>query len=198
VGASIRMNIAKSLYVTNRDDWRAWLEKNHARESEVWLVYYKKPSTNANIPHDDAVEEALCFGWIDSIIQKIDDEKYARKFTPRVNNAKWSSSNIKRVAKMIREGKMTGVGLAKVTFTIPDDLDESPKPAVQPEVVIPEHIRQVLIANPTAWDNFNRLAPSYRKQYVRWITFAKKEETQLKRAQEAVELLERGEKLGLR
>ncbi len=192
------MKITKSLYVTNRDDWRAWLEKNHARESEVWLVYYKKPSTNANIPYEDAVEEALCFGWIDSIIQKIDDEKYARKFTPRVNDAKWSASNMKRVAKMIREGKMTGVGLAKVTFTIPNDLEESPKPAAQPGPVIPEHIRRVLIANPTAWDNFNRLAPSYRKQYIRWIMFAKKVETQLKRAEEAAGLLERGEKLGLR
>ena len=73
-----------------------------------------------------------------------------------------------------------------------------PKPAAQPDLVIPEHIRQVLIANPRAWDNFNRLAPSYRGQYIRWIMFVKKEETQLKRAQEVVGLLERGEKLGLR
>jgi uncharacterized protein YdeI (YjbR/CyaY-like superfamily) len=192
------VKIEKSLYVTNREDWQAWLAKNYASESEVWLIYYKKPSNNPNIPYDDAVEEALCFGWIDSIIQKIDDEKYARKFTPRVNTAKWSASNKIRVAKMVREERMTEAGLAKVTFPIPDSPEESPKPAAQTELFIPEYIRQVLMANPTAWDNFNRLAPSYRKQYIRWILFAKKEENQLKQAQEAVGLLERGEKLGLR
>ena len=184
--------------MTNREEWRAWLEKNHASSKVVWLVYYKKPSTRANIPYDDAVEEALCFGWIDSIIQKIDDEKYARKFTPRVNNTKWSASNRSRVAKMIREGRMTETGLAKVTFPIPDNSEESLQPITQTELVIPEPIRQILTGNPTAWENFNRLAPSYRRQYIRWILFPKKEETQLKRARQAVELLARGEKLGLR
>lgn len=157
------MKIEKSLYVANREEWRAWLEKNYAREKEVWLVYYKKPSAKVNIPYDDAVEEALCFGWIDSIIQKIDDEKYARKFTPRVNNAKWSASNMSRVAKMIQEGKMTEIGMAKVTFPIPDSSSERPKSTLSAELVIPEHIRQILTANAKAWENFNRLVASYRR-----------------------------------
>jgi uncharacterized protein YdeI (YjbR/CyaY-like superfamily) len=192
------MKIEESIYVTNREDWRAWLEKNHASKKEVWLVNYKKPSTKANIPYDDAVEEALCFGWIDSIIQKIDDEKYARKYTPRVNSAKWSASNKARVAKMIQSGKMTEAGLAKVTFLMPDGSAESPHQTQEIEPVIPEPIRQILMGSAGAWDNFNRLAPSYRRQYIRWIMFPKKIETRIKRAREAVGLLERGEKPGLR
>jgi uncharacterized protein YdeI (YjbR/CyaY-like superfamily) len=190
------MKMSKTLYVSNREDWRAWLEENYAIETEVWLVYYKKPSANPNLPYDDAVEEALCFGWIDSIIQKIDEEKYARKFTPRVNNAKWSESNKKRIVKMIQEGRMTEAGLSKITFPLPGDSETSPKPKVTTELVIPESIRQALMSDPAARDNFNRLAPSYRRLYIRWITSAKKEETQLKRAQEAIELLVQGKKLG--
>jgi uncharacterized protein YdeI (YjbR/CyaY-like superfamily) len=192
------MKMSKTLYVSKRDEWRAWLEENYATETEVWLVYYKKPSPNPNIPYEDAVEEALCFGWIDSIIQKIDEEKYARKFTPRVNNAKWSESNKKRVAKMIQEGRMTEAGLAKVTFPLPGDSETSLKPKAAAELAIPEHIRQALTSDPAAWDNFNRLAPSHRRQYIRWIVSAVKEETQLKRARQAIELLRQGKKLGLR
>lgn len=192
------MRMSKTLYVSNRDEWRAWLDDNYATETELWLVFYKKPSLNPNIPYDDAVEEALCFGWIDSIIQKIDEEKYARKFTPRVNNAKWSESNKKRIAKMIQKGRMTEAGLAKVTFSLPGDFETSLKPKATAEQVIPEHIRQALMANSAAWDNFNRLAPSHRRQYIRWIVSAKKEETQLKRAQEVIKMLVQGKKLGLR
>lgn len=189
------MKIESSIYVSNREDWRVWLEENYASENEVWLIFYKKPSTNVNIPYDDAVEEALCFGWIDSIIQKIDDESYARKFTRRVNNTKWSPSNIQRVEKMIREGRMTEAGLVKVNFSIPNPSDRRPKPE---DLALSEPVLQVLMANPKAWENYNRLPPTYRKQYMRWINSAKRTETQLRRAQEAVELLERGEKLGLR
>ena len=190
--------MSQTLYVSKRDDWRAWLEVNYATETEVWLVFYKKPSPNPNIPYDEAVEEALCFGWIDSIIQKIDAEKYARKFTQRVNNTKWSESNKKRIAKLIQQGRMTEAGLAKVTFPLPDDSEISPKPKASTELVIPEHIRQALMANSAAWDKFNQLAPSYRRLYIRWIASPKKEEIQLRRAQEAIELLVQGKKLGLR
>src|SRR5213075_1383965 len=97
----------KTLYVADRDAWRAWLEENHARENEVWLVYYKKQSGRPRIPYDDAVEEALCFGWVDSIVKKIDEEKFAQKFTPRRDWTKWSELNKRRLRKLIREGRMT-------------------------------------------------------------------------------------------
>jgi uncharacterized protein YdeI (YjbR/CyaY-like superfamily) len=106
--------MTEELYVANRDDWRAWLKENHDARKEVWLIYYKKQTGKPSISYDDSVEEALCFGWVDSIIKKIDDEKFARKFTPRTGKSTWSEANKKRVEKMIREGKMTETGLAKI------------------------------------------------------------------------------------
>ncbi|MGB2982026.1 MAG: hypothetical protein WBC77_12350, partial [Candidatus Zixiibacteriota bacterium] len=103
--------MSKTLYVTNRDDWRAWLRKNHSSQKEVWLIYYKKHTGKPRIPYDDAVEEALCYGWIDSTIKRIDEEKYAQKFTPRSEKSNWSELNKRRAKKMIREGRMTQAGL---------------------------------------------------------------------------------------
>src|SRR2546423_13033863 len=98
------MDITKTLYVTSRDEWRAWLANHHATETEVWLIYYKKQSGRPRISYDDAVEEALCFGWIHSIGKRIDDEKYAQKITPRRDRNKWSTSNKQRMPKPISEG----------------------------------------------------------------------------------------------
>ena len=108
------MEITKTLYITNRVDWRAWLERNNDTEKEVWLIYYKKHTGKPRIPYDDAVEEALCFGWIDSTVKRVDDEKFAQKFTPRKNKSNWSDLNKKRAKKMIREGRMTKAGLTKI------------------------------------------------------------------------------------
>src|SRR5438128_11402884 len=108
------MESRKTLYVASRAEWRAWLAKHHQSETEVWLIYYKKPSGRPRIPYDDAVEEALCFGWIDSIVKRIDDAKFAQKFTPRKDWTKWSELNKRRVRKLIREGNMTEAGLAKI------------------------------------------------------------------------------------
>src|SRR5918999_6552667 len=104
------MKISQTLYVTNRDDWRAWLNENYETEKEVWLIYYKKHTNQPRIPYDDAVEEALCFGWIDSIVQKIDEERYAQKFTPRRNSSNWSESNRRRLRGLLKAGKMTPAG----------------------------------------------------------------------------------------
>src|SRR5919206_1474760 len=109
----------KTLYVKDRAAWRAWLEENHASEREVWLVYYKKHTGRPRVPYDDAVEEALCFGWIDSLVKTLDADRYIQKFTPRVNARKWSRSNLERVKKLLREGRMTEAGRAK----LPSDLE---------------------------------------------------------------------------
>src|SRR5580765_895087 len=111
------------LYVTSRDEWRAWLANHYESETEVWLVYYKKLSSRPRIPYDHAVEEALCFGWIDSIVKRIDDQKFAQKFTPRRDCTRWSALNKRRIRKLIKEGRMTKVGLAKID---PAVLDEKP------------------------------------------------------------------------
>ena len=108
------MNDLKKIYVSTREDWRAWLEENHDREKEIWLIYYKKPSGKPRVAYDDAVEEALCFGWIDSTIRKLDEDRYMQKFTPRNPGSVWSELNKRRVEKMIREGRMTQAGLSKI------------------------------------------------------------------------------------
>jgi uncharacterized protein YdeI (YjbR/CyaY-like superfamily) len=195
------MQISNTLYVINRDDWRAWLAQHHATEREVWLIFYKAGSGQPRIPYDDAVEEALCFGWIDSIIQRIDDEKYAQKFTPRVNHNKWSDSNKRRVAKLIAEGRMTPVGLAKVTYPHPETYtpDEEAAQAARAAVeAFPPDLEAILQAEPDAWANYRRLAPSRRRQYVGWVMSARRAETRLRRLQEAIERLRDGEPLGMK
>jgi uncharacterized protein YdeI (YjbR/CyaY-like superfamily) len=192
-----KMNMSKTLHVTNREDWRQWLEKNHDKEKEVWLIFYKKHTAKLRVHYDDAVEEALCFGWIDSIVKRIDDEKYAQKFTPRKPGSKWSQLNKKRVEKMIKEDRMTEAGLALINAAKKsgkwEQFISQPK-----ELIIPPVVITALSANKKAWENFNNLAPSYQRQYVGWITTAKKEETRQRRLNEAIILLEQGKKLGLK
>jgi len=187
----------KTLRVTNREDWRTWLKENHDKEKEVWLIFYKKHTGKPGVPYDDAVEEALCFGWIDSIVKRIDDEKYAQKFTPRKPDSKWSQSNKKRVEKMIKEDRMTGTGLVLINAAKKsgkwEQVISQPK-----EFAIPPEVIKAISANKKAWENFNNLAPSYQRQYVGWITTAKKEETRQRRLKEAVEILAQGKKLGLK
>jgi uncharacterized protein YdeI (YjbR/CyaY-like superfamily) len=103
----------KTRHVTDRAEWRAWLADHHATETEVWLVYFEKQSAQPRSPYDDVVEQALCFGWVDRVVRRIDDEKFAQKFTPRRYHTKWSAPNIRRLRKLISEGRMTGVGLAE-------------------------------------------------------------------------------------
>lgn len=185
------------LYVSNRNDWRKWLQKNHKKEKVIWLVYYKKNTGKQRIPYNDAVEEALCFGWIDSIIKKIDGEKYCQKFTPRNDKSIWSESNKKRVAKMIKLGKMTGVGMDKINAAKKNG--EWNKRHVAPtEFAMPTEFSILLIKNKTAKVFFDSLTNTCKKQYIGWIASAKKEETRLRRSKEAIELLKKKQKLGLR
>lgn len=190
------MEVSKSIYVTNRDDWREWLKKNHASEKGIWLIYYKKHTGKSRIAYGDAVEEALCFGWIDSTIKRIDDEKYAQKFTPRKGKSRWSALNKRRVRKMMREGRMTEAGLAKVK-----GVDLSDKREVKPSkrrLSIPPDVREALAENKKVWDNFSNLAFSYKRQYIGWITSAKKDETKKRRLKEAIGLLAQNKKLGMK
>jgi uncharacterized protein YdeI (YjbR/CyaY-like superfamily) len=193
------MGITKTLYVKNRDEWRAWLADHYESETEVWLIYYKKHTGQPRISYDHAVEEALCFGWIDSIVKRIDDEKFAQKFTPRRDYTRWSALNKRRVRKLIREGRMTEAELAKIDLSI---LDEEPKQArakpARGELEIPPFVKQALMASPKAWEYFQKLAPSYRRLYIGWIMHAKKEETRQRRLREAISLLEQNKKLGLK
>jgi uncharacterized protein YdeI (YjbR/CyaY-like superfamily) len=188
----------KTLYVTTREDWRAWRAAHHETETEIWLIYYKQHTGQPRISYDDVVEEALCFGWIDSLVRRLDDDRYAQKVTPRKNTSKWSASNLRRFADLVKDGRMTAAGLAKgppAVVVFP----EKPSPRIPgADAEVPEYIQQRLQANAKAWRFFQDLAPSYRRHYVKWIEAAKREETRRKRLDEAVGLLEQGQKLGLK
>lgn len=99
---------------TSRDQWRAWLEKNHRRLAGIWMIFFKKHTGKKSISYDDAVEEALCFGWVDSLVRRLDEERYIQKFTPRKEKSTWSKSNKDRMEKLIKQGCMTEAGLAKI------------------------------------------------------------------------------------
>jgi len=181
------------LYVPTREEWRAWLEEHHATDTEVWLVFYKKHTGKPRVPYDEAVEEALCFGWIDSIARKLDEDRYAQKFTPRKDRSNWSAPNLERVERLITAGKMTPAGLAKL-----NPAPQAPPRRFESGDEIPAFVTEALQTSPAALENFERLAPSHRKNYVRWIIEAKKEETRQRRLQEALRKLERNEKIGLK
>jgi uncharacterized protein YdeI (YjbR/CyaY-like superfamily) len=170
------MKISKSFTPSKLEDWRKWLEKNHNHEQEIWLVYFKPASGKVNIDYESSVEEALCFGWIDSIIQKIDDEKYARKFNPRRLESKWSETNKRRVKKIILEGRMTEAGMAKVTFDM-KEVDANKPKAQRPHMDIPEKIEKALKSQPKVWDAFQKIPPSHKRNYILWLSDAKKPET---------------------
>ena len=187
----------KQLYVTDREQWRNWLSEYHGVEAGVWLIFYKKQTRKPTIGYEDAVEEALCFGWIDSIIKKIDDERYVRKFTPRKDTSMWSELNRKRANKMIKEGRMTDVGLAKIKAAKKSGLwEKDGKPLISLDV--PPELAKALAKNKKARENFDKLALSYRRQYISWIAVAKRAETKKRRIEESIALLEKGKKLGMK
>ena len=188
----------KTIELTSRAEWRAWLAVNHDRESEVWLIYYKKGTGLPSIAYKDSLDEALCFGWVDSLIKKIDEEKYARKFTPRKDDSKWSMVNKQRVEKLIRDGLMTEHGLKKVEAAKRSGSWDNPGSKPRLDFKMPAEFAEALKNNPQAETTFNKLPPTYQKQYIGWIITAKRPETRQKRIAESIKLLAEGKKLGLR
>jgi uncharacterized protein YdeI (YjbR/CyaY-like superfamily) len=188
----------KQVYVSTRSQWRKWLDQNHDKDTNgIWLVFYKKTTGRPSIGYDAAVEEALCFGWIDSIIKRIDDSKYCRKFTPRKNDSRWSKSNRKRVERIIKEGRMTEFGLAKIEAAKRSGNWGRDSGLIIPST-IPEELSIALSRNKKASDFFEKLAPTYRKHFIGWIMTAKRPSTKASRLKESLALLARGEKLGLK
>ena len=180
----------------SRQEWRSWLEKNHNSVKEIWLVYYKKNTKKPTVYYNEAVEEALCFGWIDTTVHSIDDEKYCQKFTARNKKSNWSELNKLRAKKQIEEGKMTPAGFEKLKGV---NLEEIPdKNKIKEAIVLTSRFEEELKENISAWAYFNTLTPSQRKQYTEWIMSAKKTETQLKRLNEAIVMLEKKLKLGMK
>lgn len=191
------MEIKDTYQPRSRAQWRKWLEKNHKNKNGIWLIFYKKHTGKNSFVYSEALDEALCFGWIDSILKKIDDERYAQRFTPRKQKSRWSEVNKRKVRDLIKAGRMTRAGMDKITFDV-NDADDTANEKQKKKFNIPPAILSSLRKDDLAWKNFNGLAPSYRRLYILWITDAKKEETFQRRLNEAVELLRQNKKLGMK
>jgi uncharacterized protein YdeI (YjbR/CyaY-like superfamily) len=180
-----------TLDIRDRQQWRTWLAKNHASSPGVWLTFHKCHTSVKCMPYEDSVREALCFGWVDSLIKRLDEQRYARKFTPRKLSSKWSDINRKRWRELKAARLLTPAGLAAT----PTDNTYAPRPAI-PQ--LPVYIAKALKANPKAWSSFQGFAPSHRRNFVAWIHTAVRPETREKRIAESIRLLTTGKKLGLK
>jgi uncharacterized protein YdeI (YjbR/CyaY-like superfamily) len=181
----------RTLRVRSRRQWRAWLAKHHTSCPGVWLVFYKAHTGVKSIRYEDMVREALCFGWIDSLVKRVDDDRYTLKVTPRQPTSKWSDINRKRWAELDAAGLLTPAGLAAA----PTDNTYAPRPKVP---VLPAYIGNALKADASAWEFFRKLAPTHRRDFVVWIHLAKRPETRARRIRESIRLLAAGKKLGLK
>ncbi|MBN1385800.1 YdeI/OmpD-associated family protein [Candidatus Woesearchaeota archaeon] len=159
------MELGKTLYVTDRKKWRSWLA-NHNKEKEIWLIYYRKSSGKKRIPYNDAVEEALCYGWIDSIQKSIDKEKFAQRFSPRKPNSVLSQMNKERIHRLIKQKKMTVDGLNAVEHVFDDSLKDS-------KCIIKADILRLLKEDKKTWENFRRFPESYKRIRIEWIEGAR-------------------------
>ena len=155
------MKVGKTFYAKNRQEWRRWLAKHHKTASEIWLIYYKKDSGKPRIPYNDAVDEALCFGWIDSILKPIDARKYAQRYSPRKKTSRLSDMNRERVRRLIKSGRMTKAGLDAIAHT------------GKGSARLPADILARLKKDPTTWKNFQRFPASYKRIRVGWIHAAR-------------------------
>ncbi len=153
------MVITKTLYVKSRKEWRTWLEKNHDKATDIWLVYYRKASGKPRIPYHEAVEEALCFGWIDSILKGVDRERLAQRFSPRKPKSNWSILNLERMKRLIKSGLMTSAGLTyypgETQFNIPKDILKEIK------------------KDKELWENFQKFDESYQTIRIGFIEGAR-------------------------
>lgn len=184
--------------MSDRKEWRNWLNAHHASEKETWLVYYRAGSVIPGVAYEDSVEEALCFGWVDSVILKLDESRYARKFTPRKESSSWSTVNKRRAQKMITAGLMTEIGMQKIEAARCSGAWENPtdKPAFNLDI-LPE-FAAAMKENPVAQEFFESLSRSHQKEYLLWINTAKRPETRDRRIEESIQLLAGNKKLGLR
>ena len=166
-------------------EWRIWLEENHSSEKEVWVIIQKKKSGKKRLKYNEAVEEAICFGWIDSKMQSIDVQRFRQRFSPRRKNSIWSKKNKETAEKMIQAGKMTQAGFAIIkTAKQSGKWDVAYSSKMTP--AIPKNLAKALKKNQLAWKNFNKFSNSTKLQYIYWVNSAKKDETKRKRITDIV------------
>ena len=187
------MKIGRLLYVADRKAWRRWLARHHRKADEIWLVFYRKASGKPRIPYDDAVEEALCYGWIDSIVKGVDEQRFAQRFSPRRPGSGLSASNRERIRRLQAAGKMTRAGLAAVQTSLApaDTRGERAAP-------LAADIRAALHADPAVWRNFRRFPASYRRIRIGWIEGARRRPQEFrKRLGYFIEMTRKSKRFGM-
>lgn len=180
--ATIDNSPLKKLYFKDRKTWRKWLSKNHNNSKGIWFIFYKKHTGKPTVSYDEAVEEALCYGWIDSLQNTIDNEKHGQLMTPRKPKSPWSRLNKMRIERLISEGLMAEPGLklieqAKVdgSWSIYDEVED---------LIVPKDLEMALKKEKLAYDNFMNFSPSNIKALLWWIKTAKRVETRADRINE--------------
>jgi len=181
----------ETLEVGGRAHWRGWLQEHHGSHTGIWLVFHKG-AVAQGLQYRVALEEALCFGWVDSLVKRLDDQRYARKFTPRKPGSKWSTINRDLYRDLQSRGLLAPAGLARTPGAKSGD---APRPSI---TALPRYITAALKAHPKARAAFENLAPSCKREYIAWIDSAKREETKQRRLEEALGMLAQGKKLGMK
>ena len=181
------------LFFSTPEDFRKWLAANHNISKEQWIGYYKKATGKASITWPESVDQALCFGWIDGLRKKIDEERYMIRFTPRKPRSHWSAVNVKRVEELKKQELMQPSGLA--AFAKKEKNKTAQTGYEQKKVVLSESYAQQITANSKAWEYYQQLRPYTRKTTDWWVMSAKREETRKRRLNTLIECCERGEKI---
>jgi uncharacterized protein YdeI (YjbR/CyaY-like superfamily) len=163
------MKITKTLYVPDRKTWREWLRKNYRKEKEIWLVYFRTEAGKPRIPYNDAVEEALCFGWIDSTIKKLDKDRFAQRYSPRNPGSEYSQANKERLRQLIAKGKMRKNVLASMSDIAPENY------------LFPADIMKVLRTNRRAYENFKKYSAPYQRIRIAYIDRARQRPVEFKK-----------------
>lgn len=174
----------ETVYASNRQAWREWLAKNHRTSLGIWLIYYKVNSGKPSVRYNEAVKEALCFGWIDSKAKSLDEDRYQQVFTPRKPKSVWSKLNKQYVEELIEQGLMTEAGLEKIEAAKQNG-SWSTLDAIE-ALIVPVDLMQALAANETAQRNFEAFSNSSKKIILFWISSAKRPETRLRRIEQTV------------
>ncbi len=187
------MEIGETLYVKNREQWRKWLAKNYNKKREIWIIYYNKASGKQRIPYNDAVEEALCYGWVDGIVKRMDRDRFVQRFSPRRSTSILSEMNKARIRIMIRKKKMTSAGLKAVSHVFDKEKDKKEK------FVIPFDILKELKKNKQAWKNFQKFPEHYKRIRIAYIDESRKasEEWFRKRLNNFLKMTEKNKRFGM-
>jgi uncharacterized protein YdeI (YjbR/CyaY-like superfamily) len=188
----------KKLRVQGIADWRAWLKKNHESQEVVWLVFQKKGQGDPPFDYHMALDEALCYGWVDSLLRAIDEKEYMRKFTPRKPTSTWSEINKKKVEQLVREGRMTPAGMRTIQVAKENGMWDKGVKLPEVDDSLPGALLHAFQTNQEARDQYFNMSRSRQRPFNIWINMAKRAETIQKRVSESVRLLENGEELGLK